>query len=145
MATTCIWYLEIRFIVAMNPIPFDWSKFIAKTTDESFGIMPDVTFQIVEKMGTKRKLHEVNVHKMILGMVSSIFKTMFYIFESWAHHSQNYITDVGDKTSEMIQILEITAPAFQIVIDAIYHSKFIGESFEGNSFKEMHNYNFNTQ
>ena len=45
----------------------------------------------------------------------------------------------------MIQILEITAPAFQIVIDAIYHSKFIGESFEGNSFKEMHNYNFNTQ
>ena len=34
-----------------------------------------------------------------------------------------YITDVGDKTSEMIHILETTALAFQIVIDAIYHSK----------------------
>ena len=95
MATTCIWYLEIRFIVAMNPILFDWSKLIAKTTDESFGIMPDVTFQIVEKMGTKRKLHEVKAHKMILGMVSPTFKTMFYI------------TDVGDKALEMIQISEV--------------------------------------
>ena len=95
IATTCIWYLEIRFIVAMNSIPFDWSKLIAKTTDESFGIMPDVTFQIVEKMGTKRKLHEVKAHKMILEMVSPTFKTMFYI------------TDVGDKALEMIQISEV--------------------------------------
>ena len=109
----------------MNSIPFDWSKLIAKTTDESFGIMPDVTFQIVEKMGTKRKLHEVKAHKMILEMVSPTFKTMFYI------------TDVGDKTSEMIQILETTALAFQIVIDAIYHSKFIGESLEGKSVHEV--------
>ena len=82
-------------VVAMNPIPFDWSKLIAKTTDESFGIMPDVTFQIVEKMGTKRKLHEVKAHKMILEMVSPTFKTMFYI------------TDVGDKALEMIQISEV--------------------------------------
>jgi len=57
--------------------------------------MPDVTFQIVEKMGTKRKLHEVKAHKMILGMVSPTFKTMFYI------------TDVGDKALEMIQISEV--------------------------------------
>ena len=40
----------------LNPISFDWSKLIAKTTDESFGIMSDVIFQIVEKMGTKQKL-----------------------------------------------------------------------------------------
>ena len=56
-------------------------------------------------------VYEVKAHKMILGMVSLTFKTMFYI------------TDVGDKTSEMIHILETTALAFQIVIDAIYHSK----------------------
>ena len=32
----------------MSPTPFDWSKIIADLTDETFGIPPDVVFQIVE-------------------------------------------------------------------------------------------------
>ena len=32
----------------MSPTPFNWSRLIAKITDETFGILPDVVFQIVE-------------------------------------------------------------------------------------------------
>ena len=32
----------------MSPTSFDWSKLIADLTDETFGIPPDVVFQIVE-------------------------------------------------------------------------------------------------
>ena len=58
----------------MRATPFKWSRLIAEITDETFGIPPDVVFQIVEN----DQLHEIKVHKMILSMVIPTFKTMFY-------------------------------------------------------------------
>ena len=58
----------------MRATPFKWSRLIAEITDETFGIPPDVVFQIVEN----DQLHEIKAHKMILSMVSPTFKTMFY-------------------------------------------------------------------
>ena len=105
----------------MSPTPFNWSRLIAKITDETFGILPDVVFQIVEN----DQLYEIKAHKMILAMVSPTFKTMFYS------------TDVGDKTVNVIKIDKTTAPAFQILKDAIYNIKSIGQSLQGKSVDEV--------
>ena len=109
----------------MTSSPFHWSKLIAGISDESFGIPTDVTFQIVDETGAKRSLQEVRAHKMILGMVSDIFKTMFYS------------TNVGNKTANIIKIEKTTAPAFRIMIDAVYNIKSIGDSLKGKSVDEI--------
>ena len=101
--------------------PFDWPRLITKMTNESFGIPPDVTFQIKEN----GELHEVKAHKMILGMVSPTFMTMFYT------------TDVGDKNANVIKIKKTTAPAFRIMINAVYNVKSIDASLEGKSVHEI--------
>ena len=58
-------------------------------------------------------------------MVSPTFKTMFYS------------TDVGDKTAKVIKIEKTTALAFQILKDAIYNIKSIGDSLQGKSVDEV--------
>jgi len=98
----------------MDPSPFAWSK-------RSCGIPFDVVFQIVEN----GQVHEVMAHKWILGMVSDIFKTMFYA------------TNVGDKAANVIKVEKTTAPAFQIMIDSVYDSKSIGEALWGKSVHEV--------
>jgi len=98
----------------MTPTPFAWSK-------RTCGIPFDVTFHIVEN----GQLHEVKAHKMILAMVSDIFKTMFFA------------TEVGNKTANAIKIEKTTAPAFQIMIDAVNSSKSIADSLRGKSVQEI--------
>ena len=110
-----------RSMAAMIPTPFDWPRLITEITDESFGIPPDITFQIVEN----GQLHEVKAHKMILALVSHTFKTMFYA------------TDVGDKTAKITKIDQTNAPTFQIVIDAVYSIKSIEASLKGKSVDEV--------
>ena len=79
-------------------MPYDWSRLVADVTDESFGIPFDVGFQIVEN----GQMYEIEAHIMILGIVSSTFKTMFYS------------TDVGDKTAKSIReiSMEISSRSF---------------------------------
>jgi len=98
----------------MTPTPFGWSK-------RTCGIPFDVTFHIVEN----GQLHVVEAHKMILAMVSDIFKTMFYA------------TEVGNKTANAIKIEKTTALAFQIMIDAVNSSKRIEDSLQGKSVQEI--------
>jgi len=105
---------------AINPTSLDWPRLISQLTDATFGFPPDVVFQIVEN----DQVHEIDAHKVILGMVSPVFKTMFS-------------TDVGEKTSKVFKIEMTTANAFQIVKDAIYNNKSIGESLEGKSVDEV--------
>jgi len=100
---------------------FDWYKLIAGVTDESFGIPPDVVFQIVEN----GQLVEIKAHRMILAMVSPYFKMMFYT------------TEVGDKNAKEVKIQETTAPAFQILMNAIYDTKSIEDSLRGKSVQEI--------
>merc|ERR550519_3142353 len=127
----------------MSPKRFKWSL-LAGIADEAFGIPPDVTFLIVEN----GVLHKIKAHKVILGIVSPRFK-MFYA------------TEVGDKTAQEVKIEETThfsrevtyservgnsfrvvtnettAPAFQILIDAIYDTKSIEDSLKDQSVKEI--------
>jgi len=109
----------------MSASPFNWSKLIAGISNASSGIPTDVTFQIVDERGAKRSLHEVKAHKMILAMVSDIFQTMFYS------------TDVGDRTISVIKIEKTTAPAFRIMLDAVYNIKSLRESLMGKSVDEV--------
>jgi len=104
----------------VSPRAFDWSL-IASLADESFGIPPDVTFQIDDG----DQVYEIKAHKTILGMVSLPFKTMLYT------------TEVGDKTAKVIRIGETTGPAFQILIDAIYQTKSLFDSLKGKSVEEI--------
>jgi len=104
----------------MSGNPFNWSL-VAGMADEAFGIPPDVTFQIVEG----DQVYEIRAHKTILGLVSPSFKMMFYT------------TEVGDKTSKVVKIGQTTAPAFQTLIDAIYHTKSLKDSLKGKSIKEI--------
>jgi len=90
---------------------------------DSCGIPTDVTFQIEED----GQLHEVKAHKMIVAMVSDTFKTMFYS------------TQVGDKNANIIKVEKTTAPAFRILMDAVYDVKSIGESLSGKSVDEVFN------
>ena len=101
--------------------PFNWTNLISEMTDSGFGIQPDVTFRIVED----GEIKEVRAHKMILGMVSPMFKKMFFT------------TDVGDKTAEKIDIKETTLVAFEVMIDAIYNTKSIEDSLKGKSVQEF--------
>jgi len=68
---------------AINPTSLDWPRLISQLTDATFGFPPDVVFQIVEN----DQVHEIDAHKVILGMVSPYFKT-----------------DVGDKTSKVLKL-----------------------------------------
>jgi len=100
---------------------FHWSKLIAGVQDETFGIPADVVFEIVEN----DELHEIKAHKWLLAMVSLPFKTMFYT------------TEVGNKAAETFKIEQTTAPAFQIMMDAIYETKSIEDSLKGKSVQEV--------
>ena len=48
-----------------------------------------------------------------------------------------YTTDVGGKTAKVIKIEKTTALAFQILKDAIYNIKSIGDSLQGKSVDEV--------
>merc|ERR1719186_1326071 len=104
----------------MSPIRFDWSL-VAGIADETFGIPPDVTLLIMENS----HIHKIKAHKVILGMVSPMFKMLFYTSE------------VGDKTANEFKIEETTASAFQILIDAVYNTKSIEDSLKDKSIKEV--------
>jgi len=85
----------------------------------SFCMQPDVTFQIVEN----GHLHEIKAHRMILGMVSHIFKTEFCA------------TNDGDKSTMKVE--NTSASAFQIMIDGIYNIGSIQTSLKGKSLEEV--------
>lgn len=48
-----------------------------------------------------------------------------------------YTTDVGDKNANVIKIKKTTAPAFRIMINAVYNVKSIDASLEGKSVHEI--------
>merc|ERR1719186_1865536 len=105
----------------MNSTPFAWASLISQVADQTFGIPTDVTFQVTED----DQINEIKAHKLILGMVSPMFKKMFFT------------TDVGDKRAREIVIKETTAEAFQILIDAIYGTNSIEDSLEGKSVQDV--------
>ena len=70
-------------------------------------------------------MHEIEAHKTILAMISPFFKTMFYS------------TDVGNKSAKIFKIERTTAAGFQIVKDAIYNNKTIGDSLKDKSVDEV--------
>jgi len=104
----------------MDSTPFNWSL-VAQIMDEAFGIPTDVTFHILEGDQTE----EVKTHKIILGIVSPVFKTMFFT------------TNVGDKAAKEIKIKETTKEAFQIMIDAIYSTRSIEVSLKEKSVEDI--------
>jgi len=105
----------------MSPAHFNWSKLIADLTDETFGIPPDVVFQIEEN----DQVQEIMAHKTIFAMISPYFKMMFYSMVA------------GDKTTKVFKIENTTAPAFQIIKDAIYNNKSIEDSLQDKSLDEV--------
>lgn len=99
------------------PSLFNWSRVM----DETIDIPMDVTFKIVED----GIVAEVKAHKMVLGMVSRVFKTMFFI------------TSIGDKSAMEIPVKNTTKPAFQIMIDAVYNKISIEDSLKEKSVYEI--------
>jgi len=98
--------------------PFDWSNIITRVVNET---PPDVIFVIPD--GDIKA--EVDAHKMVLGMISLVFRRSFFS------------TDTTDRTAQRIEILETTKPAFQIMVDAIYNRTTINASLKDKSVDEV--------
>jgi len=98
--------------------PFDWSNMITRVVNET---PPDVIFVIPD--GDIKA--EVDAHKMVLGMISLVFRRSFFS------------TDTADRTAQRIEILETTKPAFQIMVDAIYNRTTINASLKDKSVDEV--------
>lgn len=105
----------------MSATPFNWPVLIAEIIDEASGIPPDVFFQIMED----DQVQEVKAHKMVLAMVSPMFRKMFYT------------SDVGDKTAKEIKIKETTKAAFEVMLDAIYNIRSLEENLKDKSVHEV--------
>ena len=98
-----------------------WSRRFQDVISRDTNIPTDITFQIVEG----DEVIDVKAHKMILGMVSPVFLNMFYV------------VDTNDRTAKKIIIQQTSAPAFQIMLDAIYFVKSIKNSLKGKTVDEI--------
>ena len=99
----------------MASADIDWSHRISKCTDDSFKILPDIVFQIVDQ-GVK---YQVKAHKLILDMV----------------HPKIYMMLDKQVSQEMVDVAEEETKkvAFKVVIDAIYNVKSIKESLKNGT------------
>ena len=100
----------------MDPTRINWSRRMAALLSDS-DIPTDVTFKFKRSNDS-----EVSAHRMILAVVSPMFRDMF---------AQMDIFD------QEIIIEDTTAPAFRIIIDAIYSVKTIKESLRGKTVDEI--------
>ena len=77
--------------------------------DPAFGIPTDVTFQIFENYeGNNLEICQGNVeaHKMVLGLVSPVFKSEFF--------------GPAKETKDIIPVRQTTLKSFKLLIDYIY-------------------------
>jgi len=88
----------------MSTSRMDWVTKLSEVISSTSSIPPDVTFKITEG----GVVHDVKVHKMILAMVSPVFRNMLFV-----HNTNN-------RSVTEIPIPQTTRPAFQAMIDAIY-------------------------
>jgi len=103
----------------MDPTRINWSRRMAALLSDS-DIPTDVTFKF---KGTNDS--EVSAHRMILAVVSPMFRKMFYVHNT------------VDMFAQEIIIEDTNAPAFMILIDAIYSIKTIQESLNGKTVDEI--------
>jgi len=90
---------------------------------ENSEIPPDIIFKFCSASGDGADV--VAAHKMILAMVSQIFRNMFYVHNT------------VDKSANEILIEDSNKPTFQMMIDAVYNVKPMKESLQGKSVDEM--------
>ena len=79
---------------------------------DSSEIPPDIIF----KFSSDREV--VAAHKMILAMVSQIFRNMFFVHNT------------VDKSANEIVMVDSSKPTFQMMIDAVYNVKPMKESLQ---------------
>ena len=87
----------------------------AQFLSENSEIPSDITFKFTKDVeGHKR----VTAHKLILAMVSQVFRNMFYV-----HNTK-------DRTASEISIEDRSKAAFQTMVEAIYNVKTMKESLK---------------
>jgi len=95
------------------------AQFIAENSE----IPPDIIFKFTSAGGEDGE--EVAAHKMILSIVSKIFRNMFYVHNTL------------DKSATEMVMEDTTKPVFQMMIDAVYNKKPLKENLQGKSVQEM--------
>merc|ERR1719505_417222 len=106
----------------MDPTTIDMSPKCAEIISENSESPPDVTFKFTKDMDGDNK---VTAHKLILAMVSQVFRSMFFV-----HNTK-------DRSVNEITIEDSTKAAFQIMIEAIYNVKTMRESLKEKTIHEI--------
>jgi hypothetical protein len=106
----------------MDHSDIKWSSLPAQFISTNSEIPPDILFLF---KGVSSDDAGVAAHKMILAMVSQVFRNMFYVH------------DTTDRVANKILIEDTTKPAFQIMIDAVYNAKPMKDSLKGLSLHEI--------
>ena len=106
----------------MDPTTIDMSPKCAAIISENSEIPPDVTFKFTQDIDGDNK---VAAHKLILAMVSQVFRSMFFV-----HNTK-------DRSANEITIEDSTKAAFQIMIEAIYNVKTMRESLQEKTIHEI--------
>ena len=111
--------------------PIDWSERIANLNKGFSGIPKDVKFKIVEPDWTEESktgvVHEVEAHRIVLAMASTVFHTMFF-------GSGDTFEDV--RKGEII-IKETTKEAFETMVNVVYNTVSMEESLKDKSVDEV--------
>lgn len=102
----------------MDPTLIDLSAKSGQFISANSDIPPDIIFKFADKT-------EIAAHKMILSMVSLVFRNMFYVH------------DTRDRLANEIVIEGTTKPPFQIMIDSVYNIKSMKKSLQEKSVDEI--------